>query len=91
MCIIVLPGTASQHFSMLGIPLRGTFIALGESQINKKKKKNMFIDVQKSLFFEIYSVSCFQDHFQGVETGSRAYITTCSMGFTHVVSKYLQV
>ena len=51
-CIIVLLGTASQHFSMLGIPLRGTFITLGESQIiEKSQEKSMFIDVQKSLFY----------------------------------------
>ena len=78
-CIIVPLGTASQHFSMLGIPLRGPIIPMGKSNILKKKKKiqktNWLMHVPKSLIYMgIYSVSCFQDHFQGVETGSRTYI-----------------
>ena len=74
-CIIVLLGTASQHFSMLGIPLRGTFITLGETKSKRKSRKEHVHRYSKIIIlFGIYSVSCFQDHFQGVDTGSRAYI-----------------
>ena len=38
-CIIVPLGTANQHFSMIGIPLRGPIIPMGKSKILKKKKK----------------------------------------------------
>ena len=60
-CIIVPLGTASQHFSMLGIPLRGPIIPMGKSNILKKKKSRKQIGLcmfQNHLF--IWEITVFR-------------------------------
>ena len=58
-CIIVPLGTASQHFSMLGIPLRGPIIPMGKSKILKKKPEKKLAYACSKITDVYGNIQCF--------------------------------